>query len=63
MLAQYLLKYFSSNSTFKLVVMYDKKIKDDNFEEHSHEEVDTLIPHQVLSSVSENALRNIRLVA
>jgi len=51
MFAQALLDYFSSNSTFKLVVVYDVKIKSNNSEEHhSHEEADTLIPHQVLAS-------------
>jgi len=28
-------------------------------ENHSHEEADTLIPHQVLASVSENAVREV----
>jgi hypothetical protein len=60
MFAHGLLKYFSSNKAFKLVVVYDNKIKGDDFEEaHSHEEADTLILHQVLASVSENAWREV----
>ena len=54
--AQDLLQYFSSKETFKLFVVYDNKVKGPNFEEdHSREEVDTLIPHYVLASVSEDA--------
>ena len=60
MLAQALLQYFSSSNTFKLVVVYDVKIKSNNFEEdHSHEEADTLIPHQVLASIAESDWREV----
>ena len=44
MFAQALLQFLSSNNTFKLVAVYDVKIKSNNFEEyHSHEEADTLL--------------------
>ena len=60
MLAHGLLQYFSRKRAFKLVVIYVNKIKGCVFEEnHSHEEADTLIPHQVLTSVSENAGREV----
>ena len=53
MFAQALLERFSHSTTFKLVVVYDTKIKGHGFkEDHSHEEVDTLIPHQVMASVA-----------
>ena len=55
MLAQGLLEHFPRNTSFKLVVVYDTKIKGHDFEEdHTHEEADTLISHQVLASVSED---------
>ena len=60
MLAEGLQKRFASNSTFKLVVVYDTKIKGPDFEQdHSHEEADTLIPHQVLASMAESTWREI----
>jgi hypothetical protein len=60
MFAQSLLEHFSSDSTFKLVVVYDTKIKGHDFEEeHSHEEADTLIPHQVMASIGESAWREV----
>ena len=60
MFAQGLQEHFSRNSTFKLVVVYDTKIKGhDSEEHHSHEEADTLIAYQVLASVVENAWREI----
>jgi len=55
MIAQKLLDHYSTISSFKMVVAYDTKIKGQNFEqEHSHEEADTLIPHQVLASQAEH---------
>jgi hypothetical protein len=55
MFAQGLLQHFSSNSTFKLVVVYGTKIKERDFEEdHSLEEADTLIPHQVMASIADS---------
>jgi len=60
MFAKSLLDHFSCNSTFKLVVVYDNKIKGHDFEEdHSHEEADTLIPYQVLASLSDDAWREV----
>src|SRR5437867_8969999 len=45
MFAQSLLEHYSSECSFKLVVVYDNKIKGHNFEEiHTHEDADTLIP-------------------
>jgi len=53
MLGQGLLEYFTRESSFLLVVVYDTVTKGRDFEEaHTHEESDTLIPHQVLASVS-----------
>ena len=58
--AQGLLQHFASKPMCKLVVVYENKIKGHNFEEeHSHEEADTLIPHQVLASLAENDCREI----
>ena len=55
-----LLASFSSNTTIKLVVVYDNKIKClDCEEEHTHEEADTLIPNQVLRSLDENLSQEI----
>jgi len=55
MFAEALLQHFSSTNNFKLFVVYDTKIKSYDFEEnHTHEEADTLIPHQVLASIAEN---------
>jgi len=51
--AQALLQHFSQKPSFKLVVVYDTKIKGNFEEEHSHEEADTFIPHQVLASVTD----------
>jgi len=49
--------------SFKLVVVYDTKIKGQNFEEeHSHEsawEANTLIPHQVLASMTDKPWREV----
>jgi len=60
MLAEGLLQEFSRKSAVKLVVIYDTKIKGCDFEEnHTHEEADTLIPNQVLASLSENAYRDV----
>ena len=60
MFARYLLEYFSSDNAFKLVVLYDTKIKGHDFEEdHSHEEADTLIPNQVLASIRDSTWREV----
>ena len=53
--AEALLQHFSSKNNFKLVVVYGTKIKSYNSEDHhTHEEADTLIPHQVLASLAEH---------
>jgi len=58
--AKALLQHFSQRPSFKLVVVYDAKIEGQNFEEeHSHEEADTLIPHQVLASVTDKPWREV----
>jgi len=45
--------------SFNLVVVYGK-IKGRDFEQdHSHEEADTLLPHQVLASVDESKRQEI----
>lgn len=60
MLGQGLLEYFPRESSFLLVVVYDTVIKGHDFEEaHTHEEADTLIPHQVLASVSNGIMRKL----
>ena len=60
MLGKGLFEYFSRDSCFQLVVVYDTIIKGHDFEEfHTHEEADTLIPHQVLASVSNDAMRKL----
>ena len=60
MFAEALLQHFSGTNNFKLVVVYGNKIKSSSFEEdHTHEEADTLIPHQVLASVAENDRREV----
>ena len=60
MFAQGLLEHFSNNSACKLVVVYGTKIKGQDFEEdHSHEEADTLIPHQVLATIADGHCREI----
>lgn len=60
MFAQGLLEHFSNNSACKLVVVYGTKIKGQDFEEyHSHEEADTLIPHQVLVTIADSHCREI----
>ena len=60
MFVQGLVEHSSSNNTFKLVVVYDTKIKGHDFEDdHSQGEADTLIPHQVLASIAESAWREI----
>ena len=49
MLTECLLKYYSRNSTSKLVVVCGTKIKGHDFEgKHAHEEADTMIPNHVL---------------
>ena len=60
MLGQGLLDYFSRDSSFLLVVVYDTIIKGLDFEEtHTQEEADTLIPRQVLASLSNGAMRKL----
>lgn len=60
MFAQALLEHFASSSTFKLVVAYDTTIKGRDFKENdSHEEVDTVIPHQVLGAADESVEQEI----
>ena len=50
-LGEGLLEYFSSDSSIVLFVLYDTFIKGHGFEQvHTHEEPDTLIPHQVLAN-------------
>ena len=57
MLGEGLLKYFSSDSSIVLFVLYDTFIKGHGFEQvHTHEEADTLIPHQVLASVTNGTM-------
>ena len=57
MLAEGLLKYFSSDSSILLFVLYDTFIKRHDSEQvHTHEEADTLIPHQVLASVANGTM-------
>ena len=59
MVGQGLLEYFSCDSSLLLVVVYDTFIKGHDFEEaHTHEEDDTLIPHQVLAFVSSGPYEN-----
>ncbi|KAG0715585.1 hypothetical protein GWK47_011611 [Chionoecetes opilio] len=49
-----------SNSSLNLVMVYGTKIKSREFEEeNSHEEADTLIPHQVLASIDESKWQEI----
>ena len=53
MLGEGLLKYFSSDSSILLFVLYDTFVKGHGFEQvQTHEEADTLIPHQLLASVA-----------
>ena len=62
MLAEGLLEHFSKEKFifFRMVVVYDTFIKEsDSVEIHTHEEADTLIPHQVLVSVTGNPNRKI----
>ena len=59
-LAQGLLQHFENSVSCNLIIMYDTEIKGREFEEvHSHEEVDTFIPHQVLASLAEDPCREI----
>lgn len=59
-LAQGLLEHFQNSATCSLIVAYDTKIKGRELEEvHTHEEADTLIPHQVLASAAEHPCREI----
>ena len=56
MFAQGLLEHFSAANAFKIVVVYDTKIKVHDFEhDHTQEEADTLIPHQVLACIEGSA--------
>ena len=60
MLGEGLLKYFSSDSFILLFILYDTSIKGRGSEQvHAHEEVDTLIPHQVLASVANGTMQEI----
>ena len=60
MLGEGLRKYFSSDSSILLFVLYDTFIKGHGSEqEHTHEEADTLIPHQVFASVANGTMREI----
>ena len=60
MFAEGLLEHFSANNTFKVVVLYDTSFRGVNLEEeHSYEEADTLIPHQVLASIAGNTRRDV----
>ena len=63
-LGEGLIKYFSRDSSILLFVLYDTFIKGHGSEQvHTHEEADTLIPHQVLASVANGTMRrNIRSV-
>jgi len=62
MFAEGLLDHFCDDGVFKLVVVYDTKIKGHDFEEyHSKEEADTVIPHQVLPTTAGNTLREIHV--
>jgi len=62
MFAEGLLDHFCDDGVFKLVVVYDTKIKGHDFEEyHSKEQADTLIPHQVLATTAGNTLRGIHV--
>ena len=59
-LAQCLLEHFQNSGTCNVIVAYDTKIKGREFEEvHSHEEADTLIPHQVSASAAEDLCREL----
>ena len=59
MLAEELLKIYSNQDDLTLYVIYDKIKGKYNVEEHNHEEADTLIVHQVLTSVSQGGLYHI----
>ena len=60
MFAQGLLEHFSNRSFCELVVVYEDKIKEKEFEDdHSHEEADTLIPHEVLTSIAASDWREV----
>ena len=60
MLGEGLLEYFSRDSSIVLFVLYDTFIKGHGFQQvHTHEEADTLIPHQVLASVANGTMREI----
>ena len=62
MLTEGLLKYYSRNSTSKLVVVCGTEIKGHDFEEnHAHEEADTMIPNQVLASLADSPWRDIHV--
>ena len=63
LLANHLLEHKpQDNDAFKMVVVYDNKIKSDDFEsEHTHEEADTLIPNQVLACLETADFREIKV--
>ena len=61
-LAEGLLEHFSTEKFpfFRLVVVYETFIKEgESAKIHTHEEADTLIPHQVLAAVTGNSNRKI----
>jgi hypothetical protein len=59
MFAQALLEHFATKST-RVFVIYDNKIVGpDTSVEHTHEEADTIIPHQVLASAAEDEYKEI----
>lgn len=63
MFAKALIEYFSNKET-RVFVIYDNKIVGpDTLEEHTHEEADTLIPHQVLASVTDDKCRDITVAS
>ena len=55
MFALGILEQFSGKNISKLVTVYSTKIKSHDFEDNSHEEADSHIPHQVLDSIIENS--------
>ena len=59
MFAKALIEHFKTKES-RVFVIYENKIVGPNTEEeHTHEEADTLIPHQVLASVTDNKCRKI----
>lgn len=58
--AEALMTRYSASPDFKLIVVYGTTIKGPGLEKvHSHEEADTLIPHQVLAAVHEDPNREL----